>query len=163
MSRQVRQMLLQQAARRNWTVFKGDVSGAFLQGRDYPGVLHCIPCDEICDALGVPRSSVMRLKRACYGLVDAPLEWYRSVAEFLEGLGLERTWSDPCTWVWRVQGQLRGMISGHVDDFLFGGSDQDTQWQEILTKIKGRFQWGDWERDTDGFTQCGVRSPDSPD
>ena len=157
MSRQVRQMLLQQAARRNWTVFKGDVSGAFLQGRDYPGLLHCIPCDEICDALSVPRSSVMRLKRACYGLVDAPLEWYRSVAEFLEGLGLERTWSDPCTWVWRVQGQLRGMISGHVDDFLFGGSEQDVQWQEILTKIKSRFQWGDWERDTEGFTQCGVR------
>ena len=62
-------------------------------------------CDEICDALGVPRNSVMRLKRACYGLVDAPLEWYRSVAEFLEGLGLERTWSDPCTWVWRVPGR----------------------------------------------------------
>ena len=42
MSRQARQMLLQQAARRKWTVFKGDVSGAFLQGRDYPGILHCI-------------------------------------------------------------------------------------------------------------------------
>ncbi|CAE7198887.1 unnamed protein product [Symbiodinium sp. KB8] len=54
-------------------------------------------------------------------------------------------------------GQLRGMISGHVDDFLFGGSEQDVQWQEILTKIKSRFQWGDWERDTEGFTQCGVR------
>ena len=157
MSRQARQMLLQQAARRKWTVFKGDVSGAFLQGRDYPGILHCTPCDEICDALGVPRNSIMRLRRACYGLVDAPLEWYRSVAEFLESLGLERTWSDPCTWVWRVQGELKGMISGHVDDFMFGGSDQDREWQNILTQIKARFQWGDWERDTEGFTQCGVR------
>eukprot|EP00439_Symbiodinium_sp_Y106_P029505 s2527_g3.t1 len=157
MSRQSRQLLLQQAARRSWTVCKGDVSGAFLQGRDYPGILHCIPCDEICDAMHVPRSSVMRLKRACYGLVDAPLEWYRSVAETLEGLGLERTWSDPCTWVWRVDGCLRGIISGHVDDFLFAGSDQDQGWQTILAKIKERFQWGDWERDTEGFTQCGVR------
>ncbi|CAE7255758.1 RE1 [Symbiodinium sp. CCMP2456] len=157
MSRQSRQLLLQQAARRKWSVFKGDVSGAFLQGRDYPGVLHCVPCNEICDALGVPRDSIMRLRKACYGLVDAPLEWYRSVAEFLAELGLERSYSDPCTWLWRVDGCLRGMISGHVDDFLFGGSDEDSEWQGILKRIKDRFQWGDWERDTEGFTQCGVR------
>ena len=55
------------------------------------------------------------------------------------------------------QGELKGMISGHVDDFMFGGSDQDREWQNILTQIKARFQWGDWERDTEGFTQCGVR------
>ena len=36
MSRQSRQMLLQQAANRSWTVYKGDVSGAFLQSREYP-------------------------------------------------------------------------------------------------------------------------------
>ena len=105
----------------------------------------------------VPRSSIMRLKRACYGLVDAPLEWYRSVAEFLEGLGLQRAWSDPCTWLWRSQGCLKGIISGHVDDFLFGGPEEDPEWQALLGKIKTRFQWGDWEKDTEGFTQCGVR------
>ncbi|CAE7275475.1 unnamed protein product [Symbiodinium sp. CCMP2456] len=71
---------------------------AVLLGRDYPGVLHCVPCNEICDALGVPRDSVM------------------SVAEFLAELG----------------------------------SDQDSEWQGILKRIKARFQWGDWERDTEG-------------
>ena len=160
MSRQSRQMLLQQAANRRWTVFKGDVSGAFLQGREYPDVLHCIPTDEICDAMQVPRGSITRLKRACYGLVDAPLEWYRSVAEFLEGIGLQRTWSDACTWTWRVRGQLRGIISGHVDDFLFAGSDQDQEWQNILAQIKKRFRWGDWEKDD--FIQCGVKVTQTP-
>ena len=47
------------------------------------------------------------------------------------------------------------MISGHVDDFLFGGSDQDPQWQGIIKKIQQRFQWGDWEKDN--FVQCGVK------
>ena len=155
MSRQSRQLLLAQAARRNWTVFKGDVSGAFLQGREYPDVLHCVPCDEICDQMQVPRGSVTRLRRVCYALVDAPLEWYRSVSEFLESIGLERTWSDACTWVWRVEGELRGMVSGHVDDFLFGGEDRDKQWQGIIHKIQQRFQWGDWEKDS--FIQCGVK------
>ena len=79
MTRQSRQFILHEAAGRKWTIYKGDVSGAFLQGREYPGVLHCIPCDEICEAMNLPKGSVMRLRRACYGLVDAPLEWYRTV------------------------------------------------------------------------------------
>ena len=161
MTRQSRQFLLHEAAGRKWTIYKGDVSGAFLQGREYPGVLHCIPCDEICEAMNVPKGSVTRLRRACYGLVDAPLEWYRTVNEFLESLGLTRTWADSCMWVWRPQGELRGAVSGHVDDFLFGGSDTDEAWQEILRKIKARFQWGDWESKV--FTQCGVQITQTED
>ena len=54
MTRQSRQMLLQAAVIRKWPVYKGDVSGAFLQGRDYPERLLCIPCDEICSAMNLP-------------------------------------------------------------------------------------------------------------
>ncbi|OLP95369.1 hypothetical protein AK812_SmicGene22510 [Symbiodinium microadriaticum] len=103
----------------------------------------------------LPEGSITRLKRACYGLVDAPLEWYRTIAIFLEELGLERTWCDACAWVWRQEGQVKGMISGHVDDFLFAGDSKDAGWCNILRKIQERFKWGDW--DTDNFTQCGVQ------
>ena len=155
MTRQSRQMLLQQAARRTWTVYKGDVSGAFLQGEEYTGTLHVIPTEEICQAMGIAPGSITRLKKACYGLVEAPLQWYRSVHKFFMQLGLERTWSDSCTWVWRPNGVLRGQISSHVDDFMFAGEEQDSGWQEVLRRIKERFKWGDWERDD--FFQCGVR------
>ncbi|CAE7649118.1 RE1 [Symbiodinium sp. CCMP2592] len=155
MTRQTRQMQLQLTTIHGWTVQKGDVSGAFLQGREYPDQLFCVPCKEICEAMGIPENTITRLKRACYGLVDAPLEWYRTVDAYLQELGLERTYSDACAWVWRPQGRLRGMISGHVDDFLFSGGSQDKEWQDILEKIKQRFQWGDW--DTDKFVQCGVQ------
>ena len=100
MSRQTRQLFLQAAANRRWTIQKGDITGAFLQGREYPGELFCIPCDEILESMNLPAGTVTRLKRACYGLVDAPLEWYRTVAEFLESIGLTRLWSDACAWVW---------------------------------------------------------------
>ena len=155
MTRQTRQLLLQIAASRQWSIHKGDVTGAFLQGRSYPDTLYCIPTDEICSAMGLPPGAITKLKRACYGLVDAPLEWYRTVAEFLEEIGLTRTWSDACCWTYRVDGELRGLIAGHVDDFLFAGSSTDRGWQEILAKIKERFKWGDW--DTDDFVQCGVQ------
>ena len=154
MTRQSRQYLLHLAASKGWLVQKGDVSGAFLQGREYPGELYVAPCKEICEAMGIEEGSITRLKRACYGLVEAPLEWYRSVCSFLQGLGLERSWADPCLWMWRPQGHLRGIIAGHVDDFLFGGNLADEEWQKILQKVKERFQWSDWEQGS--FVQCGV-------
>ena len=163
MSRQTRQLFLQLAACKGWKVAKGDVTGAFLQGKELTDQLYCVPCDEICQALGVPAGSVTRLRRAAYGLVQAPLQWYITIAEFLEELGLQRLRSDPCAWVWRPDptGPIRGLISGHVDDFLFGGGEQDAGWQAIVQKIKEKFHWGSWE--SDEFVQCGVRIRQTPE
>ena len=161
MTRQTRQLFLQAAANLKWRIQKGDISGAFLQGRDYPDELFCSPCDEILEAMKLPKGSITRLKRACYGLVDAPLEWYKTVAEFMESIGLVRLWSDACAWVWKPQGELRGMVTGHVDDFMFGGADSDAGWQEIIRRIKERFRWGDWDQDS--FTQCGVQIESVPE
>ena len=161
MTRQSRQLFLQAAANRGWRIRKGDISGAFLQGRNYPDELFCVPCEEILAAMNLPKGSITRLKRACYGLVDAPLEWYKTVAEFMESIGLTRLWSDACAWVWKPQGQLRGMVTGHVDDFMFGGREDDKGWQHILQLIKDRFKWGDWEEDH--FTQCGVQIDSVPE
>ena len=87
--------------------------------------------------------------------MDAPLEWYKTVHHFLLELGFQRIWSDACVWTWRKEGVLRGVISGHVDDFLFAGGAEDSEWQEILKQIQQRFKWGDW--DSGKFTQCGVQ------
>ena len=155
MTRQSRQMFLQYAAWKKWLIQKGDVSGAFLQGREYPDTMYCVPCPEILEAMNLAPGTVTQLKKACYGLVDAPLEWYKSVDTYLKSQGFVRSWSDPCVWYWRVDGVLRGAICGHVDDFLFMGDASDTEWNQILESINKKFKWGDWERDV--FTQCGVR------
>ena len=90
MSRSTRQILLVVAASRGMRVAKGDASGAFLQGRSYQHDAYVIPTDEICDGLGIPSGSITKLKKACYGLVDAPLEWFLTVSEFLISLGFQR-------------------------------------------------------------------------
>ena len=143
MTRTTRQALLQLSAWKRWKVRKGDVTGAFLQSRQYPDDLFCIPCPEICESLGIEPGSVTRVKKACYGLVDAPLEWYRSVDEFLRTLGFERTWADACCWVLRDQGEILGAVSGHVDDFLFCGPEGHRLWESKLKAIQERFKWGD--------------------
>ena len=153
-TRQTRQMQLQISASKGFVTKKGDVTGAFLQSRPYPSDLTCIPCKEICKAMGLPEESVTKVQRACYGLVDAPLEWYRSISSFFEQLGLRKLWSDPCCWILVRGGELRGIISGHVDDFLFSGREDDPLWQEACNAIRKEFKWSDWEEGT--FTQCGV-------
>ena len=154
MTRQSRQFLLAAAGRYGWQVKKGDVTGAFLQGRTYPQELYCIPVPEICGAMGLEENSVTRVRRGCYGLVDAPLEWYRTVSAFLDSLGLVKSWADPCTWLWKPEGVLQGMISGHVDDFLFAGPQQDKAWQQLEATIQQHFKWTDWEENK--FVQRGV-------
>ena len=154
-TRQTRQIQLQLAASLKFTIRKGDVTGAFLQSRPYPDELLCIPCPEICQAMGLPPESFTRVKKACYGLVDAPLEWYRSVCQFFQRLGLRRIWSDPCCWVYAPEGVPQGIISSHVDDFLFSGNEKHEGWLSILESIKTEYKWGDWE--TKKFTQCGVQ------
>ena len=134
---------------------KGDVTGAFLQSRPYPDDLFCIPCPDICEQMGLPAESITKVKKACYGLVDAPLEWYRSISEFFAKLGLQKCWSDACCWVYVVDGVTKGIISGHVDDFLFSGDETHEGWCQVLKSIQTEYKSGNWEEQK--FTQCGVQ------
>lgn len=161
MTRMTRQLLLQRAAQFRWKVRKGDVTGAFLQGRVYPNDLYCIPVPEICKAMNLQEGEIVKVQRGCYGLVDAPLEWYRSISETLEELGLVKSWADPCCWLWKPQGIPRGMVAGHVDDFLFTGAPDDKEWQAIEQALQKKYQWSDWEEDK--FVQCGVHIEAQPD
>ena len=161
MTRQTRQMVAQLASWKRWKLSKGDVTRAFLQSRQYPDQLYCIPTPDICETLGVPAGTVTRVQRACYGLVDAPLEWWRSVDSYLQEIGFERLWADSCCWVLRENGVLRGVISGHVDDFLFAGKSGDQLWESKLEAVKQKFKWGAW--DTGPFTQCGVLVQQGPE
>ena len=157
MGRSTRQMFLQNCASRKFTVEKGDISGAFLQGDDFgpDRPMVCEPLPEICQ-------SEMLLTKAAYGLVEAPIQWYLSVARFLEGLGAERQLSDPACWgFFRKDRTPIGWVCGHVDDFMFGGDHQDPLWMEIRKKIQERFNWGQWE--SKKFIQCGVLIEQTPE
>ena len=149
MTRQTRQLLLHVAAWKRWQVKK------VLQGRQYPNQLFCIPCPEILDAMGLEQGQIVQVMKGCYGLVDAPLEWYHSVSEYFASIGLIKSWSDPCCWLWKPKRVLRGIIAGHVDDFLFTGDRADKEWAGMEASIKEHFKWSDWE--VDSFTQCGVQ------
>ena len=154
-TRHTRQLMLQMAACCKWTAWKGDVAAAFLQGRESPEDLYCIPTEELCEAMKVPKESVVKLRKACYGLVQAPYEWYETVRAFLLSLGFRQSLADPCCWILIRDGETHAIISGHVDDFMMVGSSEDSYWLGIKDKIQEHFRWGEFE--VNRFTQCGVQ------
>ena len=156
LSRSGRQLFLCLCARQHFRVRKGDVSSAFLQGEELKDGMLVQPTREICEALNIPEGSVTQLQRAAYGLVEAPLWWYRSVSNFLISIGYTRMRTEPCIWVYfDGHGVPRSAISGHVDDFLFGGCDSDDVHVQLMSQIKQKFNWGVWEDSP--FIQCGVK------
>ena len=154
-TRHTRQLMLQYAACKKWSAWKGDVAAAFLQGRECEYDLYCIPTPEICESMQVPKESVVRLRKACYGLVQAPYEWYETVREYLLQIGFTQCGADPCCWVLHVEGETRAIISGHVDDFMMVGSPEDPYWAAAKSSLQEHFRWGEFE--LNDFTQCGVQ------
>ena len=154
-TRHTRQLMLQYAACQGWHAWKGDVAAAFLQGRECPYDLYCVPTPELCEAMQIPKESVTRLRKACYGLVQAPYEWYETVREYLLSIGFYQCGADPCCWVLHVEGKTRAIISGHVDDFMMTGDPNDPVWTQARKSIQEHFRWGEFE--LNDFTQCGVQ------
>ena len=155
MSKGTRQMFLTLCAAYHFTVEKGDISGAFLQGREVKDEIFVEPHKEITEAMGIAEGSTTRLVKAAYGLVQAPLEFYLTVDEFLMSQGFIRQKSDPCCWgLYDDDNRPIGWICSHVDDFMFGGLATDSRWLHAKTAIKERFKFGEWEQKK--FIQCGV-------
>ena len=87
MTKSTKQLFLTLPAAYMYVVEKGDISGAFLQGREFKDEVYVEPLKEITMAMGLPENSITRLAKPAYGLVQAPLEFYLTVHEFLESLG----------------------------------------------------------------------------
>ena len=155
-SRTGRQAFLQMCAWRGFAIEKGDVSSAFLQGSELEEDYWVIPVPEISKEMNTDVGEVLKLRRAAYGLVEAPLHWYKSVCTYLESIGYQKLAGDPCIWCYfSDSGDLQSIICAHVDDFLFGGVPGGQVHRNLMEKIKKHFSWGSWESSC--FTQCGIR------
>lgn len=161
MSRRTRGLVLTACSTVGWTVLKGDVKAAFLQGQESEEQrqIFAKPVKELNEKLGGNEHSLVQIIKACYGLANAPAQWYHSVSSTMVQAGFEQLQSEPCCWrlMDRTEPdhpQLIGLACAHVDDFLFGGESDHPAWQKALSTIYSSYQWSDWE--VDCYQHCGV-------
>ena len=140
-TRTARMIFLTVVAYLKMTVWRADAKTAFLQGKEIERYIFCIPVPELAAALNISPGTAVKLRKSAYGMVDAPLEWYLTVVGRLVDLRWVRIESDPCMFLFcdeNSQGHWRvvALAVWHVDDFEFGGREQDPRWQEAKSKVE---------------------------
>ena len=87
----------QAAANNDWDIVHIDLKTAFLQGERFD-TYRDIVC-QLPPEAGLPKHMAARLKRAAYGLNDAPRLWWNKLDKALRSYGLVPTRADRCCYV----------------------------------------------------------------
>ena len=133
-------VMMQIAANENMLAQIGDLKNAFCQSDPLHrenGPLYFKQPPEGID--GMHPEQIVLIIAGCYGLVDAPLHWRKSLTEALTKLGYEQSRLDPCIYKCYEKGRLQGMIAIEVDDLFMVGHETHLRKLECL---KNRFVFG---------------------
>ena len=123
------------AASERWCIKTTDIKLAFLQGKKLELDIYLKPSKES----DTPPGKIWKLQHCLYGLKDGARQFFMSVQEELLKLGCIQCDLDPAMFYLKKNGQLKGIICCHVDDFLHAG---DEQLDHIMSKLRQRFSAG---------------------
>ena len=157
-----RRLLLQACALQKLRVHFGDVSSAFLQtsaSEEYQELTITAPPEVgylFSDSEGKPARCV-RLMKSLYGLTSAPRAWMLDITQKLSQLGWKPMSTDQCLWCrYSDDGEMKGVIGIHVDDFLIGLADWALG-EKWMSEIKSLYRWGSWKVSESEFARIRVR------
>lgn len=128
-------MLIAMAAEHNWDIRQVDIVQAFLYADVQEELYVKLP-----DGYG-------RLRKALYGLVQAPRNWNDQLVQTLLAMGFERYVGDPC--VLRkldANGNVELLLIVWVDDILVTGNKDTHVMQEFINKLGQRYKVKDLGR-----------------
>ena len=128
-------LLFSITASSKWTIQSIDITSAFLQGKEMDREVYLIPPPEY-----KTKGVLWKLKKCVYGLSDAARMWYDMVKDQITSAGIEKCPHDDAFFYWFRDDCISGMMSIHVDDFMFSG---DSNFTELLaSSVMQRFAVG---------------------
>ena len=145
-------LLLTSVVQHQWELLSGDVPTAFLkQDADlWNREVYAVPPDKC----GVPAGSLLRLRKAVYGLCDAPLQWYLTVKQWFLRKNFVKSRFDPSVFILRDDsGTVIGLVGIAVDDFLWGGNKV---MHALMDEFLKEFRLDSWDSAFTGFRFCGI-------
>ncbi|GJU32265.1 retrovirus-related pol polyprotein from transposon TNT 1-94 [Tanacetum coccineum] len=128
-------IFLAYAAHKSFTVFQMDVKTAFLHGTLKEDVYVCQP-EGFIDA--DHPSHVYKLKKALYGIKQAPRAWYDELSQFLLQNHFFKGTIDPTLFIRRFDNDIL-VVQVYVDDIIFG-STNPRYTQLFFDLMKSRFE-----------------------
>ena len=157
-----RLLLLEACALHKLRVYFGDVSSAFLQtsaSEEHEELTIKAPPEVeylFSDSEGKP-ARYERLLRSFYGLTSAPRAWWLDITQKLSQLGSKPMSTDRCLWCrYSDDGELKGVIGIHVDDFLIGLA-YGALGEKWMSAMKSLYRWGSWKVSESEFAGTRVR------
>ena len=111
-------LLFSIVASMNWTIKTIDITSAFLQGQQIDRLVYLVPPKE---AGG--KNVLWKLNKCVYGLSDAARMFYETVKQSVEDAGIVKSPIDNGLFHWKRNKEIEGVLSIHVDDFVYGGTD----------------------------------------
>ncbi|CAI7796836.1 unnamed protein product [Closterium sp. NIES-53] len=125
--------LLAGAAIKGWVVKQMDVTTAFLNGVLEEEIFMAQP-EGFDDGSG----RVLRLKKALYGLNQAPRQWYLKLRGVLEEIGFTPSTADHSLFM-LGEGEQRSFMVVYVDDILIFTPSSDLV-KEVMLKLQDKFK-----------------------
>ena len=131
-------LVLQLAISRNWQIKQLGVNNAFLHGTLTDEVYVTQPFGFI--NRDCPHH-VCRLRKAIYGLKQAPHAWYQELKTFLTSTDFKNSLADTLSFVYMNSGQLIYCLV-YVDDIIVTGSST-TLFTAFIKTVSQRFSLKD--------------------
>ena len=127
LSKDGRQMVVQQVSSHGWDLLSFDISTAFLHGDGDGRLLGIHPPPELAEALEIREGEQCQLVGGAYGRVDAPFLWFCKFRDTLLQEGFKQCPFDPCVFTLVSTNsagnmKIHGSLGIHVDDALVGGT-----------------------------------------
>ena len=135
-------VLMQLAANRRMRATIGDLRNAFCQSQPLHRKNGPIYFQQPKGGIpGLEEGQIIQIIAGCYGLVDAPLHWRKSLIADLEKLGYHQSKLDPCIWKIHdpVSGELEGAVAIEVDDLFTVGHARH---HELMGKLQSMYTFG---------------------
>ena len=135
-------LIMQWVASHKYRLISGDIKTAFLRGDEDIRNIFISPLDDVRQMLNLDHETVLRLRKAVYGLVNAPKKWWDRLKTSLIKHGFTSCALDPCAFVFQKSGKIHGVLGVHVDDVIGGGNET---FDRIMTAVRKEFDFGAWD------------------
>ena len=133
-------LIMQWVASHKYRLISGDIKTAFLSGDEDIRNIFISPPDDVRQMLNLGHETVLRLRKAVYGLVTAPKKWWDRLKTSLIKHGFTSCVLDPCAFVLQKSGTIHGVLGVHFDDVIGGGNET---FDRIMTTVRTEFDLGE--------------------